>query len=86
MAPIKNRQNGKFFIVKRSRFSQEYYVESGVTDVGTRNEACYIHWTRYRESAHGFMTLTAARKVAGVLRAEYGVSAKIVDYYGVTVE
>ena len=82
----KQQQRGNFFIVKRLKVFQEYYVESGVSDVGSPEEAGYIYWTRYKDSAHGFKKLAAARKIADMLWADHGVKVKIVNAYGVTVE
>ena len=82
----KQQPCGKFFIMKRSKFLPEYYVESGVCDVGTPEETSYIYWTKYRDGARGFRTLVAARKIADMLWAEHGVRVMIVDAYGGMVE
>lgn len=80
------QKKGRFFLVKRTQFTVEYYLESGVSDVGTANEAGYVYWTKYRDLAKTFSRLSTARRMAETLRVEYGVKAQVVDVNGMVIE
>ena len=80
------QKKGRFYIVRRTHFTVEYYLESGVMDVGTSNETAYVYWTRYRDRAKTFSRLSTARRMADKLWSEYGVKALVVDSFGMVVE
>ena len=80
------QQKGQFFLVKKSRFQTEFFLEAGVADVGTQNEAGYVYWTKYRDAAKTFSRLSTARRMADKLWSEYGVRALVTDSNGVVVE
>ncbi len=78
--------DGKFFLTITERYGVQYYRESGIFDVGTPNEEPYLYWTRYRDNAHGFKTIKAAKAMARKLMKQYGRSTAIVNRNGTTIE
>lgn len=73
---------GKFFLAVSTRYGPSYYRASGVYDAGTPRETPFLHWTRYRDQAHGFPTVKAAKRMADRLWSEHGAKVEIVDREG----
>lgn len=73
---------GRFILIKHSRYSTDYYLESGVSDVGTPWQERYLYWTPYKHEARAFVTIKQAKAVAEKLMLLYGVKTVIADLKG----
>lgn len=81
----KEYNSGKFFLMVQTKFGPQFYLESGIFDVGTEKQEPYLYWTKYRDGAHGFRSVKSARAMGRKLLEEHGICVQIMNRKGVVV-
>lgn len=80
-----NQQRGKFFLRRRTRRAEKYYMDSGTMDVGTPFEEPFDNWTISTNTAYAFRTVKTARAMSRKLLETRGIKTVVVNRDGEVV-